>query len=251
MINYDKNLIKEQIKIDNIFDLLVDWGGEPVYQGDDIIVSKTICHNSPKDNPSRKLYYYANSNLFQCWTECGSFDIFELVIKVMRIQFSQEFDLNEAVRWIAYRFNISCDIYNPNEEELEDWKFFNKYNDLLATSIVKQIDFKNFNPNIINNFNYNLKLTPGLNEGITQEVLDYNHIGFYPGEDQITIPHYDINNNLIGIRGRTLCKDEAEKFGKYRPLKIQNVLYNHPLGMNLYNLNNAKMNIKKFKRVIV
>ena len=34
----------------------------------------------------------------------------------------------------------------------------------------------------------------------------------------IVIPHYDIDNNLIGIRERTLIKEE-EVFGKYKPEK--------------------------------
>ena len=86
---------------------------------------------------------------------------------------------------------------------------------------------------------------------VSQEVLDYAFIGFYPGGDQITIPHFDINGRFIGLRGRTLCLEEAEKYGKYRPLKINNLLYSHPLGMNLYGLNWAKNNIKKFKKVII
>lgn len=65
------------------------------------------------------------------------------------------------------------------------------------------------------------------------------------------IPHYDINNRLIGIRGRSLIQEESEKYGKYRPLRIGDSLYNHPLSMNLYNINNAKDNIKVLKKAIV
>src|SRR5699024_3116536 len=64
-------------------------------------------------------------------------------------------------------------------------------------------------------------------------------------------PHFDVNNRLIGIRGRALSDEEAERFGKYRPLKIGKTLYSHPLSMNLYNLNKSKENIRKAKAVIV
>jgi hypothetical protein len=77
------------------------------------------------------------------------------------------------------------------------------------------------------------------------------NIGYYLGGDQITIPHYDENNRLIGIRGRTMCQEEGERYGKYRPLKINKVLYNHPLGFNLYNLNYSKDNIKAMKKAII
>ena len=76
-------------------------------------------------------------------------------------------------------------------------------------------------------------------------------IGFYPGGDQITIPHYDANGRFIGLRGRTLCKEDAEKYGKYRPLIINKQQYNHPLGMNLYNLNASKDNIKRMGKAVV
>ena len=76
-------------------------------------------------------------------------------------------------------------------------------------------------------------------------------IGFYPGGDQITIPHFDENSRLVGLRGRSLCLEEAERFGKYRPLKVNGIQYNHPLGMNLYGLNWAKKAIKIIGKAII
>ena len=48
-----------------------------------------------------------------------------------------------------------------------------------------------------------------------------------------------------------MCKSEAEVYGKYRPIKINNQLYNHPLGLNLYGLNWNKQAIKKMKKAII
>ena len=110
---------------------------------------------------------------------------------------------------------------------------------------------KEYDPIILTRFNYSLKLTPWLNEGISQEVINHSKIGFYPGGDQITIPHYDKDNRLVGLRGRTLCKQEGEIFGKYQPIKINLFWYNHPLGMNLYNLNNSKKNIPIIGKAII
>lgn len=107
MLNYDKTEIKEQLTTDDIFNLLVDWGGEPEYTSFGII-SQTICHNPPQEG-SRKLYYYSNSGLFHCFTGCEnpSFDIFELIIKIMDIQKNIKWDLNQAVRFVAMRFGIT------------------------------------------------------------------------------------------------------------------------------------------------
>ena len=67
----------------------------------------------------------------------------------------------------------------------------------------------------------------------------------------MTIPHFDKDGRFIGLRGRAICAEEAEHYGKYRPLCINKIQYNHPLGMNLYNLNNSQDNIKVIKKAIV
>lgn len=48
-----------------------------------------------------------------------------------------------------------------------------------------------------------------------------------------------------------MVKEDAERFGKYRPMIINKQQYNHSLGLNLYNLNNSKDNIKRMGKAIV
>ena len=252
MIVFDKVEIKDSLSSENIFELLVDFGGDPEYSSFGILCS-TICHNPPGEG-SRKLYFYDNSHLFRCYTGCDSyFDIFELVIKVAKIQWDKDYDLNDAVRWVAQRFGISGENVEEDEcKQLEDWKILATYDKIQELEVKdKKIVLKTYNEDILSRFNYNVKIGPWLNEGISQEALDQAMIGFYPGGDQITIPHFDINGRFIGLRGRTLCKEEGERYGKYRPLKVGKDLYNHPLGMSLYNLNNSKDNIKVIKKAIV
>ena len=252
MIVFDKVEIKDSLSSENIFELLVDFGGDPEYSSFGILCS-TICHNPPGEG-SRKLYFYDNSHLFRCYTGCDSyFDIFELVIKVAKIQWDKDYDLNDAVRWVAQRFGISGENVEEDEcKQLEDWKILATYDKIQELEVKdKKIVLKTYDEDILSRFNYNVKIGPWLNEGISQEALDQAMIGFYPGGDQITIPHFDINGRFIGLRGRTLCKEEGERYGKYRPLKVGKDLYNHPLGMSLYNLNNSKNNIKLIKKAIV
>ena len=252
MIVFDKVEIKDSLSSENIFELLVDFGGDPEYSSFGILCS-TICHNPPGEG-SRKLYFYDNSHLFRCYTGCDSyFDIFELVIKVAKIQWDKDYDLNDAVRWVAQRFGISGENVEEDEcKQLEDWKILATYDKIQELEVKdKKIVLKTYNEDILSRFNYNVKIGPWLNEGISQEALDQAMIGFYPGGDQITIPHFDINGRFIGLRGRTLCKEEGERYGKYRPLKVGKDLYNHPLGMSLYNLNNSKDNIKLIKKAII
>ena len=83
------------------------------------------------------------------------------------------------------------------------------------------------------------------------KVARRNLIGYYPATEQITIPHFDADNRLVGIRGRFLGADMADRFGKYRPLVVNGIQYSHPLSMNLYNLNNSKENISQAKVAVV
>ena len=252
MLVFDKLKIREALTDENIYDLLHEWGGDP---GREVFgfTSTTICHNPPGEG-SRKLYFYDNSHLFRCYTGCDSyFDAFELVIKVAKIQWDKDFDLNDAVRWVAQRFGIAGELVEDDElKQLPDWKILDNYDRIQELEVKdRTVALKDYDDAILSRFNYNVKIGPWLKEGIVQEALDQAMIGFYPGADQITIPHFDANGKFIGLRGRTLCKEDGEIYGKYRPIKIGKDLYNHPLGMNLYNFNFSKDNISLMKKAII
>ena len=254
MKTYNKREVRDKLNIEQIYGLLEEWGGLPEYT-DFGILSATICHNPPGEG-SRKLYYYSNTDLFQCYTGCGSFDIFELLVKVAKIQWNKEFDLNDAVRYIAIKFGLAGEQDDIGEEALIDWKTLNAYDRIQELEIKDyHVELKEYDSVILDRMNYNVKILPWLREGITQEVMNYNKIGYYPGAAQITIPHFDINGRFIGLRGRALCQPDIDMYGKYRPIMIPHgekpILYNHPLGMNLYNINNSKNNIKTTGRAII
>ena len=251
MITYNKHEIREKLHIDDIFSLLEEWGGEPSYT-DFGIISQTICHNPPGEG-SRKLYYYSNTDLFQCYTGCGTtFDIFELLIKIAHIQWNKEYDLNDAVRYIAIKFGLAGYAENIAADGLLDWQVFDAY-DRITDLEVKDyhVELKQYDSDILNRLNYNVRIKPWEDEGISQDVMVVARIGYFPPTAQITIPHFDINGNFIGLRGRTLVKEDADRYGKYRPMIICGKQYNHPLGMNLYNLNNSKNNIQLTNLAIV
>ena len=137
-------------------------------------------------------------------------------------------------------------------KQLPDWKILANYDRLQEIEVKDRVvELKVYDEDILSRFNYTVKITPWLNEGICQDALNQAMIGFYPGGDQITIPHFDADGRFIGLRGRTLCKEEGELYGKYRPVKIGKQWYNHPLGMNLYNFNNSQHNIGIMKKAII
>ena len=212
MLVFDKSEIRSNLSLDNVFDLLQEWGGDPEY-AEFGILSTTICHNLPGEG-SKKLYYYENSGLFRCYTGCdSSFDIFELTIKIFDIQHNRKMDLNDAVRYIAAKHGYGGRLEDtPEDAGLIDWTILSNYDRIQNIEIgeKKNVTLKEYDDIILTRFNYDLKLTPWLKEGISQEALDQSQIGFYPGGDQITIPHFDADGRFIGLRGRTLCKDEAD-----------------------------------------
>ena len=151
--------------------------------------------------------------------------------------------------YIASYFGFDGIEKQEEQSELKDWDIFKKHN-LRLPEKKPMVQLKEYDPVILTRFAYP-RISRWEQEGISDEVSKKNLIGYYPGGEQITIPHFDIDNRLIGIRGRSLAADEAERYGKYRPLLIGKQLYNHPLSMNLYNLNNSKDNIAKIHAAII
>lgn len=263
MYKYDKDELKQQLTIEQISDLVSELGGEPRINGN-VLVSRTICHN-PTGSGSYKLYYYDNTKLFRCYTDCGDvFDIFELVKKVKNINgeyiikksregndIAVEWDLPDAINYVASYFGFSSNFnFESSQVLIEDWDYINNYNKTLETKREQIVDLKVFDKNILKHLPHPIIL-PWIKEGITQEIIDSYGIAYDPKNQGIVIPHYDIGGNLIGVRERTLVKESEELYGKYHPAILNKIMYNHPLSFNLYNLNNSKDNIKKLKKVIV
>ena len=250
--DYNKDEIKNSLSIEQINELVAELGGEPQIQGSTII-ARTICHGGD----SRKLYYYDNTKLFTCYTGCAerSFDIFQLVMKVRARENNEEVELEtmlpRAIEYVAQYFGFS-----PVEKDgefsstLSDWQILNNYERINSISQETQrVELKTYDDTILSNLPRPI-IQPWINEGITQEVMQRRNICYDPKNCGIVIPHYDIDGKLIGIRERTLIK-ENEVNGKYRPALLNRQLYNHPLSFNLYNLNNSKENIARMKKAFV
>jgi DNA primase len=70
-------------------------------------------------------------------------------------------------------------------------------------------------------------------------------------DERIILPHYDLNNRLVGIRGRAMKEEDIEAGKKYMPVVVENQLYNHPTMYNLYGLHKTKEAIKRLKKVAI
>lgn len=257
--------IKNNLILDQVFQLLSDLGGEPQIYNNSYIISRTICHNPPGQG-SFKLYYYDNTKLFRCYTHCDeAFDIFELILKVKHLTKSQitywskgeeksrPWDLPDALHYILSYFGIEEKNQNFSEEQLTlpETEYFNKKlkNQLVKSNKNQTVSLKIYNDTFLKNLP-KPRILPWEREGITKESMLAHHICYDPVNQGIVIPHYNIDGQLVGVRERTLVKEDEAR-GKYRPAIIAGKMYNHPLSFNLYNLNLTKDNIKTMKKVII
>ena len=232
MINYQE--IIEELDDNKVKDLL-DKLNIPFEDRGDYILMPTICHNSDSDEASWKLYYYKNTHLFVCYTNCGNMSIFTFLKNYYtshNIDYDWYTDIYELILGCSY---FSEDNYNPNSYKSIKDNYMLKKNRKELEPIPEEL------------LDIYIKYYPveWLNDGISPEAMDKFNIRFSPTENKIIIPHYDINGNLIGIRGRALNPEEVELLGKYMPVQIEGKWYSHPLSLNLYGLNITKENIKK------
>jgi DNA primase len=165
-----------------------------------------------------------------------------------------EWSLPEAIEYIAQKFGFAPK-YDDFKEELvtkNDFTIIKNYDRIKDIDVkTQQVELKEYDSTILTHLPHKINILPWLEEGIKKEVMDDAGICYNPKSQAIVIPHYDINNRLIGIRERTLVEENAELYGKYRPAYIGGKLYNHPLSFNLYNLNNSKDNIRRYKKAFI
>jgi hypothetical protein len=114
MINAQE--LKAQINNDDIIHILTKLDAHIYNHNHNAIISQTICHHG--DSP--KLYYYTDTKMFHCYTQCScSFDIIELVCR------AKDYTFPEAINWICIQLNISNQEYGfeNNNEVISDWHF--------------------------------------------------------------------------------------------------------------------------------
>lgn len=247
-ITYDKDAIKNNLDIESVASLVSHFGGEPVLRGD-YFVARTVCHNELGEG-SHKLYYYENTALFKCYTFCDEpMDIFELVIKIKRLEEDTDWTLPQAISYVANFFGIAGEIEKSIENK-EDWQVFQKYDKISNLDLnSKTAELKTYDKDILK-FYPKPRILPWLKDGISQETMQNKGICYNPITGGILIPHYDINNNLVGIRERTLLVENEKRF-KYIPSTLGGFQYSHPLGFNLYGLNDSKYNIKEMQTALI
>ena len=232
MIDYQE--IIEQLDDEKVKQLL-DSFNIPFEDKGNFLILPTICHNQDVDSASMKLYYYKNTHIFQCYTECGAMSIFTFLknyYETRDIEYNWYDDILQVI--------LNCSAANTTVKATEGYKSIRDN----YTIKKDRRQLPTYPESLLDIF---IKYYPieWLNDGISRKAMDKYHICFSPTQNKIIIPHYDAAGRLVGIRGRALNKWEIENIGKYMPVQIENKWYSHPLSLNLYGLNFNKETIKR------
>ena len=230
----DQQEIIEQLDDEKVKQLL-DSFNIPFEDKGNHLILPTVCHNQDIDSASMKLYYYKNTHIFQCYTECGAMPIFTFLknyYETRDIEYNWYDDILQVI--------LNCSAANTAVKATEGYKSIRDN----YTIKKDRRQLPTYPESLLDIF---VKYYPieWLNDGISRKAMDKYHICFSPTQNKIIIPHYDAAGRLVGIRGRALNKWEIENIGKYMPVQIENKWYSHPLSLNLYGLNFNKEIIKQ------
>ena len=234
--NIINNLSNEQVKA-----IVYSLGADRHEETSKGYIFPTICHNRDVSEASMKLYYYFDRKIFVCYTECNeAFNIFTLIEKVKEIN-GEECNYYNARDYVL-NF-LDCENIIIHEQKYSS--VLEKYRPSLHAETLKEYD-----SNILRTF-INAPYIGWLDEGMSAKAIREFNIGYSIDKEAIIIPHYDINDRLIGIRARNLNYTKENDMPKYCPLITKHQMYNHSLGMNLYGLNVTKGAVKNTKRVFL
>lgn len=239
--------LREQLTDEMIKSILIQFNVEAVAETADTVIFPTCCHNLEGGSP--KLYYYKNTKLFHCYTECAeTFDIFTLLQKMKRLR-GEEISLKEAISLCDLDASY-IKIEDRNFSCIEDIKYMQRLNNSYIPDLVNS-DFKIYDNKILKKFSFDYAgLMPWIQEGISIEALQKFNIKYDSYRNAIVIPNFDYEGKLIGIRERFLNPQDVEK-GKYRPLYDNGILYNHPTGRTFYGIYENHKTIEKKKMCVI
>ena len=218
--------------------------------------STQLCHGG--DSPF-KLVYYKNPSgdfktpVFRCYTCATTMSLIDLVIRANRLK-GKQMTWYQALLWIARITGRVDDFAETGEikhtERIDDFSWLDPLAAIKNRREKAIPHLKVIPETYLECFTY-IPHELWLNDGVSRDAMDRFEIGYASWSNQITIPHRDIDGNLIGIRGRYIDKEDVEKIGKYVPIKLNGYVLSHSLGSVLYGAWVTKDKIKECKKALV
>ena len=238
-----------RLTAEDIIKLMNSLGADNLpYNGGNQVLFRTICHAGD----SHKLYFFKDSKMFHCYTNCGQLSIFDIVQKVLNTDFLQAKNYIENYFGISSGFNMEMGFNQDLEFESEQdsdldllCKYDSKPKEADLTRSYKILDESLLNP-------YRNMYHPAFyNDHISFETMDKFEIKYDILNNRIIIPHRDENGNLVAIRCRNLDEYMIEIKMKYAPVRIDGKFLSAPTRMYLYGLYQNQESIRRMKKVII
>lgn len=202
----------------------------------------TGCHHANPYEGSPKLLYYPSTGLCQCLTQCScSMDIIALTQRRLAL-LKLPSSFIDAINFILEVTGL----------ELEEVKRINSPNVCNWQSGLERFvrfrqtgtDLRVYDKSILSQLG---KIYPQqwLDEGISSDTLDKYQIGYYARTQATTIPCFDKDGRLVGIRVRN-WNPELVGRAKYLPLILLNeTSYQFPTNDVFFNINWAWPEIER------
>ena len=221
MIDYEQ--IVKDLKDEEVIRLMYELGADRHEETDNYIIFPTICHNENATEASMKLYYYKDTHLFYCFTEDGPMTIYKFLENYYKTR-NIEYNWGQDILKVVFQCSAATEL--TTKETIFKQSLKDKYRKR------QSIQLAAYSPNVLESF---VKQYPieWLEDNISAGAMDKYNIRYSISQNKIIIPHYDINNRLVGIRGRALNESEIA-YAKYAPVKIEDIVYKHKLSLNLY-----------------
>lgn len=239
--------LRDSLTPENIIDILRSYDVEAVYVRDSYIIFPTCCHNLIGGSP--KLYYYCNTHLFHCFTECNaSFDIFDLIIQMEKLR-GREIGKIEAIK------KTGLEVPEYEFDSLAEESLLGDLSHLAEINQTSIYDTDNSQLEVLDigfldtRFSFDVAaLKVWVKENISLNTMLKYRITYDPIENCIIIPQFDDKGRVVGVRGRFLGEEAKDK---YRPIMFNGKLLAHPLSKTLYGFYQNQSAIAQTKTAII
>lgn len=234
--------ILSQITDENIVDILEDLGSDYPFTVNDGLLFNTVCHNHDKTG-KKKLHYRYESKTFYCYTECHSIgNIFQLVMKTKECSYAK------AREYVCSKVGIDVTVlkYGFTEAKVDN-SFIKKFKQTNEEIVLPEVR----DEKVLDYFWSNLFHESWIKDFITIETMKKFNIRYDITGNRIIIPHYNKDNQLIGIRCRNFDQEKVDDGKKYMPIVVGDVVYKYLTSLNLYGLNFTKHAIRKYRKILI
>lgn len=211
---------------------------------------QSCCHHSNPNDGGYNLAFNPNSKSFMCFSQCScSYSLLSLVKK------HKELVDGKCSTWSAMKF--ICDQINIPFNFKEEIKQVNTNIYKWQNSLLKYTkNYSNATNQIydksILNYLTPCYYEPWLKEGMTKESLDKFDIRWYDRLQQVLIPVYDDEGNLVGTHDRNTNPELVDNGFKYDHLRLlDGTEYKFQMGLVLYGLNMNKADIERTRTAIL